>query len=169
MLGPPTLSCSRKNIQGAPPAFSSPLLPLINGGGELPPTEWFVVDLLKTLRVILHAGARIALAPDSVLRLAMRRYLAHYPEFHLPELGEAMSPFVGLEMGDALVLPFVPCDLISFVHKKLKHYEDAARIIAATARLPSLKDFADLRSLAAEVLAYLRSSTAIPTRAQSTS
>ena len=53
----------------------------------------------------------------------------------------------------ALIVPFVPCNLISFVHKKLRHYEEAARSIAATARLPSLKDFADLRSLAAEVLA----------------
>ena len=33
------------------------------------------------------------------------------------------------------------------------HYEDAARIIAATAQLPALNEYADLQSLAAEMLA----------------
>ena len=35
----------------------------------------------------------------------------------------------------------------------IRHYEDAARIIAATARLPPLKGYADLQSLAEEMLA----------------
>ena len=35
----------------------------------------------------------------------------------------------------------------------VRHYEDTARIIAATAQLPSLDDYADLQSLAAEMLA----------------
>ncbi len=35
----------------------------------------------------------------------------------------------------------------------IRHYEDAARIIAAIAQLPPLKDYADLQSLASEKLA----------------
>lgn len=35
----------------------------------------------------------------------------------------------------------------------VRHYEDAARIIAAASRLPPLKDYASMQSLAAEMIA----------------
>jgi hypothetical protein len=34
----------------------------------------------------------------------------------------------------------------------IRHYEDAARILAATSQLPPLRDYADLQSLAAKML-----------------
>lgn len=156
----------------------------------------------KLSGLISVPGARIDLAPDSIDR-AWRSadILVHYPGLHLAEMGKAMSPFVRLEVGDARVVPFIPCNLTSFVHEILvkqnqlnsfidnrphgvrcvhpmvtllekldalqrrfpnentepatfiRHYEDAARIIAATPRLPPLKGYADIQPLAAEMLA----------------
>jgi hypothetical protein len=155
----------------------------------------------KLCGLISVPGARIALAPESIDH-AWRSadILLHYPGRHLSELGRTMSPFVRLEVGDARVVPFVPCNLTSFIHEKLaeqnqlanfidnrpqgvrcvhplvtllekldalhrrfpnenaepatfvRHYEDAARIIAATTQLPPLKDYADMQSLAEEML-----------------
>lgn len=43
-----------------------------------------------------------------------------YPGRHMARLGADMKPFVLLEVGSARVVPFVPCDLTSFVHEELE-------------------------------------------------
>lgn len=46
-------------------------------------------------------------------------YLGYYPGTMLDKLSPAMSPFVRLEVGRARVVPYVSCDLGSFVHTYL--------------------------------------------------
>lgn len=156
----------------------------------------------KLSGLISMPGARIVLDPDSIDKLwRSADILVHYPGRHLTELGNVIFPFVRLEVGNARVTPFIPCDLTSFVHDSLakrnqlsgfmdnrpknvrcahplvtllekfdalhrrfpnddvepatfvRHYEDAARIIAASRGRPPLKDHADPHTLAAEMLA----------------
>lgn len=42
-----------------------------------------------------------------------------YPGRRMERLGADMKPYVLLEVGSARVVPFVPCDLTSFVHEEL--------------------------------------------------
>lgn len=152
--------------------------------------------------LISAPGARVALDSGSIgSSWRSADIQVHYPGRHLAELGDAMSPFIRLEVGSARVTPFIPLDLTSFVHESLagrnqlggfidnrpksvrcvhplvtllekfdalhrrfpnekaepatfiRHYEDAARIIAAEARLPPLNDYSDPQALATEMLA----------------
>jgi len=84
----------------------------------------------KLSGLISVTGARIALAPDSTDR-AWRSadILIHYPGRHLSELGKTMFPFVRLEVGDARVVPFIPCNLTSFIHEKLAEQNQLANFI----------------------------------------
>ena len=70
--------------------------------------------------LISVSGARIALDPGSIDR-AWRNadILVHYPGHHLTELGDAMSQFIRLEVGNAHVTPFISRDMTSFVHENL--------------------------------------------------
>jgi hypothetical protein len=74
----------------------------------------------KLSGLIPVAGARFAFDPDSIDKSwRSADILVHYPGRHLEELGGALSPFVRLEVGNARVTPFIPCDLTSFVHESL--------------------------------------------------
>jgi hypothetical protein len=74
----------------------------------------------KLSGLISVPGARITLDPDSIDKLwRSADILVHYPGHHLTELGDVIFPFVRLEVGNARVTPFIPCDLTSFVHESL--------------------------------------------------
>ena len=75
----------------------------------------------ETLPALLSVpGAQVALDPDNADD-TWRNINVHvtYPCKHRADLPSAMTPFVKLEVGNARVTPFVPCDLTSFVHQKL--------------------------------------------------
>jgi hypothetical protein len=84
----------------------------------------------KLCGLISVPGARIALAHDSIdPAWRSAHILIHYPGLHLAELGKTISPFVRIEIGDARVIPFIPCSLTSFVHEKLAEQNQLANFI----------------------------------------